>query len=335
MKAVLFEKPGGPEVLAIGDAPEPTPGRGEVLIEVAATAVNRADAMQRLGHYPPPPGASSILGLEAAGRIAAFGPEALELAPHLAIGQPAMALLSGGGYAERVAVPVGQVMPIPDGLTQVQAAAIPEVFLTAYLNLFGLGGLSFGIDRRSLSVLVHGGASGVGTAAIQLCRAAGAVVYCTVGDDERARECEKLGAALAWNYKTRDFVAAVLEATENRGVDLILDCIGGDYLERNLRALAPDGRLVCIGLQGGSRAELDLGLLLRRRLQIIGSTLRPLPVARKAQLCAEFAAKALPLFSSGVLRPIIDRVLPLSAAAEAHRALQEAHLGKIVLRVAE
>jgi len=333
MKAILFDQPGGPEVLRLGDTPAPVCGPDEVLITVAATAVNRADVLQRLGNYAPPPGTSSILGLEAAGHIAAVGPDAASSAMPLRVGQPVMALLAGGGYAEQVAVPVGQVMPVPAGLSLVQAAAIPEVFLTAYLNLFQLGGLRFSPSGAPQRALVHGGASGVGTAALLLCRAAGVTADCTVGDDERAQKCRELGAKNGWNYKTTDWLAAIEQETGGRGVDLVLDCIGGSYLDRNLRALSLDGRLVCIGLIGGSRAELDLGLLLRRRAQVIGSTLRALSLGRKAALCRDFTAQILPLFETGVLRPIIDRVMPLAEAAAAHRALDEAHLGKIVLAV--
>lgn len=338
MRAILFDGPGEPEVLRLGDAPAPTCGEGEVLIRVGATAVNRADTLQRRGGYAPPPGASSILGLEVAGEVAELGAGVTGLA----VGQQVMALLAGGGYAELVAAPAGQVMPIPAGLTLEQAAAIPEVFVTAYLNLFKLGGLGFepvpAGPRLAVSpparVLIHGGASGVGTAALQLCRAVGIVSYCTVGDDQRGNSCKELGASAAWNYRSTDWVDALLSETGGRGVDVVLDCIGGSYLERNLRALAPDGRLVCIGLMGGTRAELDLGLLLGRRLQVVGSTLRPLSKERKAALCREFAQRVLPLFADGRLRPVIDRVFPLAEAAVAHRELDAAHVGKLVLQVA-
>lgn len=332
MRAVLFDAPGGPEVLRLGDAPEPVVGAGEVLIEVAATAVNRADVMQRRGLYPPPPGASNILGLEVAGKIAALGREVANSHPTFSVGQPVMALLAGGGYAERVAAPAGQVLPIPRGLKIEQAAAIPEVFLTAYLNLFQLGGIRFGKEGAQ-SALIHGGASGVGTAGLSLLKAAGKTAYCTVGDDARAAECLRLGAHAAWNYKAGDWLAALLDATGGRGVDVVLDCIGASYLERNLQALATDGRLVNIGLMGGNRAELDMRLVLSKRAQIIGSTLRPLSLARKAALCRAFSDEVLPLFETFLLRPIIDRVLPLAEVATAHRALDEAHLGKIVLKV--
>lgn len=331
MRAVLFDRAGDPEVLYIGETSPPSCGPDEVRIAVAATAVNRADLMQRRGLYPPPRGASPILGLEVAGRVLEVGASA---ASRFSPGQRVMALLSGGGYAEEAVAPAGQVMPAPEHLSDEESAALPEVFLTAFLNVFILGGLRFekgGATGRV--VLVHGGASGVGTAALQLLRVAGATAFCTVGSDERVASCRELGAAAAWNYQSSDFVAALHEATAGRGADLILDVVGGSYLERNLRCLTLDGKLVCIGLQGGARAELDLALLLGRRLQVIGSTLRALPPERKAQLVRAFSEKALPLFTTGELRPIVDRVLPLESAAEAHRALDQHHVGKIVLRV--
>lgn len=338
MKAIHFHSPGEPEVLQLVEQPEPSLRPGEVLLAVRAAGVNRADVMQRRGLYPPPPGASDILGLEVAGEIVAIAPpaagaaESLPAQVPLAVGQPVMALLAGGGYAERVAVPAAQLMPIPPSLSLEEAGAVPEVFLTAYLNLFLLGGLPWPA-RQPTTVLIHGGASGVGTAALQLCRAAGITTFCTVGDDARAERCLALGAAAAWNYRQRDFQQAVLEATGGAGVSLILDCIGGEYLDRNLRALALDGRLMVIGLMGGSQGSLDLGLLVRRRIQLFGSTLRPLPLSRKAQLVAAFVSQALPLFERGALRPIVEQVFPLSDAAQAHRALDAAHFGKLVLRV--
>ena len=334
MKAIHFDQPGEPDVLRWVDCPDPTLKPGEVLIRVRSAGVNRADVLQRRGMYPPPTGSSPILGLEAAGHVLAIaaseGGTDPVLPPWLQVGQPVMALLAGGGYAEQVAVPRGQVMPIPSGVSMEQAGAVPEVFLTAYLNLFRLGGLPFRTGQ-SARVLVHGGASGVGTAAIQLCRAAGLTVYCTVGDSDRAKRCEQLGAAAAWNYQSQDFQAQVTAATAGSGVDLILDCIGASYLDRNLRSLAMDGRLVIIGLMGGAQANLDLGLLLRRRIQIMGSTLRALPLDRKASLCAEFSDRALPLFARGELQPIVDRTVPMADAAVAHRAIDQAHFGKITL----
>jgi len=340
MQAILFDQPGEPEVMYLGEAAAPPCGPDEVRILVRATAVNRADTMQRRGLYPPPPGASTLLGLEAAGEISELGSALTPATSHLRVGQRVMALLAGGGYAAEVVVPSAQVMPSPAALTDPQAAAIPEAFLTAYLNLFVLGGLEFPAvgaappaQNAEKMALIHGGASGVGTAALQLLRVAGVRSYCTVGADDRAQSCRDLGAAAAWNYHATDFVSAALTATEKRGIDVVLDCVGASYLARNLRLLGPDGRLVCIGLQGGNRAELDLSMLLSRRIQVIGSTLRPLPLQRKAALIADFAARALPRFDSGELRPIVDRILPLSQAPEAHRALDGHHIGKIVMTV--
>lgn len=339
MKAIHFDQPGEPDVLRWVDCPDPALKPGEALIQVRSAGVNRADVLQRRGMYPPPTGSSPILGLEAAGHVLAIADSAdskdaaaAARPAWLQVGQPVMALLAGGGYAEQVAVPLGQVMPIPTGVSMEQAGALPEVFLTAYLNLFRLGGLPFRTGQ-SARVLVHGGASGIGTAAIQLCRSAGLTVYCTVGDSDRAKRCEQLGAAAAWNYQQADFHAQVMAATAGSGVDLILDCIGASYLDRNLRSLATDGRLVVIGLMGGTQADLDLGLLLRRRIAIIGSTLRALPLARKASLCSEFAARALPLFEQGDLQLVVDQTFAMADAAAAHRAIEQAHFGKIALRL--
>lgn len=334
MKAILFDHPGGPDVLHLGEAEAPACGDGDLRIEVAATAVNRADLMQRRGLYPPPPGASPILGLEAAGRVIEVG--AAARVAGFSVGQRVMALLSGGGYAAEVVVPHGQAMRVPERLSDEEAAAVPEVFLTAFLNLFLLGGLpspgaAAGPGGEGKSALVHGGASGVGTAALQFLREAGVRALCTVGSDDRAARCRELGAAACWNYRAGDFAPFVLQETGGRGVDLILDCVGGAYLGANLRSLALDGRLVCIGLQGGAEASLDLGLLLRRRLQLIGSTLRALPAERKAALVRRFGEVALPLLASGRVVPVVDRVLPLSEAAAAHRALDDHHVGKVVL----
>lgn len=344
MKAILFDTPGEPDVLYLGEVPAPTCGPGDVRIAVAATAVNRADLLQRRGFYPPPPGASSILGLEAAGVVTEVGDTAR--AAGFAPGQRVMALLAGGGYAEEVVVPHAQVLPTPPALSDEQAAAVPETFLTAYLNLFLLGGLPFPWHPDAgpapiagtgdgPSVLIHGGASGVGTAAIQLCRETGVRALCTVGSHERAERCRALGAAFAWNYLEGDFTDPVLHATTQRGVDVVLDCVGGKYLDGNVRVLAMDGRLVCIGLQGGLRGTLDLARVLAHRLQIVGSTLRSLPASRKAALVRRFAADVLPLLAAGRVAPVIDRVFPLSEAAEAHRALDSHHVGKILLKVGQ
>lgn len=326
MRAVLTDRPGDESVLRIGEAPAPALGPGELRLRVAATAVNRADLLQRQGLYPPPPGASPILGLECAGTVAEVGPGV----SGWRVGDRAMALLAGGGYAEEVVVHAGSAMPVPPNLSLEEAAAVPEVFLTAYLNLFELGGLAAGG-----TALVHGGGSGVGTAAIQLCRAAGARVFVTAGSEDKCERCRALGADLAVNYRTESFAQRVAEATGGRGVDVVLDPIGAAYLADNLASLAVGGRLVLIGLMGGAKAEIALGPLLTRRLSVIGSTLRTRPVEEKAAIVAAFAKRFGADLAAGRIRPIVDRVLPLDAVAEAHRAMKASeHFGKIVLRVA-
>lgn len=325
MRAVVMKEAGDENVLEIAEIPAPVPGPGEVAIAVHATALNRADLMQRQGMYPPPPGASEILGLECAGVVEALG----EGVSGWAIGDSCMALLSGGGYAETASVDAGSAMPIPPGFTYSDAAAIPEVFLTAYLNLFELGGLEAGGH-----VLVHGGGSGVGTAAIQLAKAVGATIFVTAGSDEKCTRCIDLGADRAIQYRRESFRERVAEETGGAGVDLILDPIGAAYLEDNLASLRRGGRLVSIGLMGGASAELPLGLVLRNHLQLIGSTLRSRPVAEKAEIVRNFITRFGAHLQSGSLRPIVDRVLPFEEAAEAHRLMKASdHFGKIVLAV--
>jgi putative PIG3 family NAD(P)H quinone oxidoreductase len=325
MKAIVFDKPGDESVLRLGDVPAPALEPGCLRIRVAACAVNRADLMQRQGLYPPPPGASPILGLECAGEVA-------EIAPGVTgwrVGDRAMALLAGGGYAEEVVVHAGSAMRVPASLDLLHAAAVPEVFLTVSLNLFQLGGLV-----KGGSALVHGGGSGIGTAAIQLCKEAGARVFVTAGSEEKCARCRELGADLAVNYRSDDFAKAVLEATAGRGVDVVLDSIGASYLDANLRSLAIGGRLVLIGLMGGAKAEIGLGALLVRRLSVIGSTLRARPVEEKAAIVREFLARFGDALEQGRIGPVVDRVLPLAQAAEAHRAMKASeHFGKIVLQV--
>ncbi|HEY8493936.1 MAG TPA: NAD(P)H-quinone oxidoreductase [Myxococcota bacterium] len=326
MKAVLTDRYGDESVLRVGEAPAPELVPGALRIRVAATAVNRADLLQRQGLYPPPEGASPILGLECAGTVIEVGEGVEGWRP----GDRAMALLAGGGYAEEVVVDAGSAMPVPASLSLEEAAAVPEVFLTAYLNLFELGGLAAG----GLA-LVHGGGSGVGTAAIQLCRAAGARVFVTAGSDAKCERCRELGAELAVNYRTESFAERVREATGGRGVDVVLDSIGARYLADNLASLAVGGRLVLIGLMGGAKGEIALGLLLTRRLSVIGSTLRTRPPAEKAAIVAGFRARFGADLEAGRIRPVVDRVLPLEAVADAHRAMKASeHFGKIVLRVA-
>lgn len=325
MRAVVFDEPGGEDVLRVVDVPAPDLRAGALRIRVAATAVNRADLLQRQGLYPPPPGASPLLGLECAGTVAEVGEGVSGWKP----GERVMALLAGGGYAEEVVVEAGCAMPVPDRLSLEEAAAVPEVFLTAYLNLFELGGL-----REEGAALVHGGGSGVGTASIQLARAAGARIFVTAGSEEKCRRCRELGADRAIGYRSEDFVEAVAEATGGRGVDVVLDAIGASYLARNLKCLAVDGRLVLIGLMGGHRAELSLAPLLARRLQVIGSTLRSRAAEDKARIVAGFRRRFGDDLAEGRVRPVIDRVLPLEQVAEAHRVMKASeHFGKIVLKV--
>jgi putative PIG3 family NAD(P)H quinone oxidoreductase len=325
MRAVVVDEPGDPEVMRLAEVPDPSIGRGEVLLRVRATAVNRADVLQRMGFYPPPPGASGILGLEAAGEVEAVGDGVTGWAP----GDHACALLAGGGYAEKVAVPAGQLMPPPPGLDLVSAAAVPEVFLTAHDNLVTRGRL-----RPGETVLVHGGAGGVGTAAIQVAHRLGARVLATAGSPERLRICRDLGADAGIDHTAEDFVARVDELTGGHGADVILDIMGATYLEPNLRALAADGRLVVIGLQGGIHAEIDLNKMLSRRLSLLATTLRSRSVEQKADIARRAVAELWPGFADGSLRPVVDRVLPLDDVVAAHRAMQQGgHTGKIVLRV--
>lgn len=325
MRAVVVTEPGGPERLAVVERPTPRPGPDDLLVEVRATAVNRADLLQREGHYPPPPGAPDVPGLEIAGTVAATGPDAAGWSP----GDPVCAVVAGGGYAEWAIVRADNALPVPDGLDWHQAAAIPEVFATAYDNLLVRGRLAAGE-----TVLVHGGSSGVGTAAVQLARRAGARVYVTASSAAKIAACEALGAEGGIDYTTHDFVEEVRTRTGGRGVDVVLDMIGAAYLDRNLRALAPDGRLVVIGLQKGSRAEVDLGRLLARRLTVTGSTLRARSDDEKAAVAAGLLRDVWPGFADGSLRPVVDTVLPLERVAEAHERMQRGgHIGKIVLAV--
>jgi putative PIG3 family NAD(P)H quinone oxidoreductase len=322
MKAILFDQPGGPEVLRYGEAPDPRPGAGELLVRVRATAINRADTLQRRGGYPPPEGASPILGLELAGEVVVG-------AGDWQVGDRAMAVVTGGGYAELAAVPAGMAMRIPERLSFEEAAALPEAFLTAYLNMFTLGRLQAGE-----SVLIHAGASGIGTAAIQLARAAGARVLTTAGSDEKLARCRELGAEVTINYKREAFRERVAAATDGRGVNLVLDFIGAPYWDDNLASLAIDGRLALIGFLSGSRGQLDLGPIMSKRLSIFGTTLRRTPLPQKIALTEAFAAFALARFDAGELRPVIDTVLPLEQAAEGHRRMEaNSNIGKIVLRV--
>jgi len=325
MQAIVIEEPGDENVLQIGTAPDPVLGPGQVRIAVKASALNRADLLQRQGMYPPPPGASPILGLECSGVIAELG----EGVQQWQVGDRVMALLAGGGYAEQVVVDAGSCMKVPENLDLVEAGGLAEVCLTVFLNVFQLGALETGGW-----LLVHGGGSGIGTAAIQMAREAGARVIVTAGSDEKCARCLELGANVAVNYREADFAEAVAEATGGAGVDVILDSIGGAYLERNLSSLALGGRLVLIGLMGGAKAEIPLGTLLMKRLHVMGSTLRARPEAEKADLARAFVARFGKALESGALRPIIHEVLPLAEAAEGHRRMKaSAHFGKILLKV--
>lgn len=323
MQAITFDEPGGPEVLTWTKVPDPTPGPGDVIIDVAASAVNRADLLQRQGHYPPPPGASDILGLECSGTITAVGP-AISL-DH--IGEKVVALLAGGGYAEKVAVPFGQVMSIPPGIGLVEAASLPEVACTVWSNLDLVANLSEGEW-----LLVHGGGSGVGTMAIQVGRALGARVAVTAGTQEKLDRCAELGADVLINYREQDFVEAIKDATGGRGANVILDNMGAAYLERNVSALARDGRLVIIGLQGGTKAELDISALLRKNASVHATSLRGRPESEKAAICAQVERTIWPWVHAGVIAPVIDRVLPMKDAAHAHTLLADgAVTGKVLL----
>ena len=322
MRVVEISAPGGPEVLRVAERPDPVPGAEEVLIDVHAAGVNRPDAMQREGKYPPPKDASDIPGLEVAGRIAAAGSGV----SRWRVGDMVMALLSGGGYADRVVAPEAQCLAVPAGLTVIEAAAIPETFFTVWTNVFDRGAL-----KPHETLLVHGGASGIGTTAIQLARAFGSVVYATAGSDDRCAALEALGCARAINYRTDDFAARIAELTNKRGVDVILDIVGGPYLPRNVASLARDGRLVMIGFMGGTEATFDARQILLRRLTITGSTLRIRTVEEKGAIARALETHVWPLLERRIVRPIIHATFPLDQAAAAHRALDEGHVGKIVL----
>lgn len=324
MHAVVITTPGGPEVLKVQEVPDAEPASGEVLVDVVATAVNRADLLQRQGSYAPPPGASPYLGLECSGTIAALG----DGVTGWKVGDQVCALLSGGGYAERVAVPAGQLLPVPRGLSLEQAAALPETACTVWSAVFDMGRLQPGE-----SLLVHGGSSGIGTMAIQLAHRFGARVFTTAGTQRKLDACRELGADVAINYRERDFVDGV-HAELPGGVDAILDNMGGAYLARNVAALATGGRLVVLGLQGGRKGELDLAALMSKRASVAAATLRGRPPAQKAEIVAATTAFIWPRIEGGDVAPVIDRVLDLDDAAEAHRVVEASeHIGKVVLRV--
>ncbi len=326
MKAIIFDRPGDESVLKFGEAPDPRPGPDQLLIKVKAAGINRADLMQREGRYPPPPGASEILGLECAGEVAEVGASV----KGWRVGDRAMALIPGGGYAEKATVHFGSAIQVPRTLSDEEAGAIPEVYLTAFLNLFMIGELP-----RGGAALVHGGGSGVGTAAIQMVREAGARSIVTAGSDEKCAQCLKLGADVAINYNAGPFAPKVREATGGRGVEVILDIVGIPYLEQNLDSLVRGGRLILVSLMKGARGEIDLAKVQRNHLRIIGSTLRSRPLEEKAAIISSFLRQFGPALEAGRIRPPIYRALPIAEAAEAHRIMQRSeHFGKIVLRVA-
>ncbi|MFD9813245.1 MULTISPECIES: NAD(P)H-quinone oxidoreductase [Streptomyces] len=325
MRAITIPEPGGPDALVWAEVPDPQPAEGEVLIDVAASAVNRADLLQRQGFYDPPPGSSPYPGLECAGRITALGPGV----HGWAVGDEVCALLAGGGYAEKVAVPAGQVLPLPDGLDLVTAAALPEVACTVWSNVFMIAHL-----RPGETLLVHGGSSGIGTMAIQLAKAVGARVAVTAGSAEKLARCAELGADVLIDYHQQDFVAEVREATDGKGADVILDIVGAKYLERNVKALAVNGRLAIIGMQGGVKAELNIGALLAKRAAITAAGLRARPLQEKAAIVAAVREHVWPLIGNGQVRPVVDRTLPMADAAEAHRVVDaSSHVGKVILTV--
>lgn len=325
MKAAVIASPGGPEQLQLADVPDPVPGPGEVVLQVAAAGVNRADLLQRRGLYPPPKGAPAWPGLEASGTVAGLG----EGVTGWQVGDRAAALLSGGGYAERVAAPAGQLLPVPETVSLVDAAALPEVTCTVWSNVFMAAGL-----RPGEVLLVHGGGSGIGTMAIQLGRSVGARVAVTAGTSEKLARCRELGAEITVNYRDEDFVEALRTATGGHGADVVLDLMGAKYLARNIEVLAPAGRLVVIGLQGGTKAELDLSALMAKRAAVLSTSLRARPASEKAAIVASVREHVWPLIESGDVRPVVHALVPLDQAAEAHRIVESSqNVGKVLLTI--
>lgn len=325
MRAIEITRPGGPEVLRLATIPMPPLSAHQVLIKIAAAGVNRPDAMQRRGVYPPPPDASDIPGLEIAGTVASLG----DNVHHLTLGEPVCALVTGGGYAEFCTASPALCLPIPDGLDFIQAAALPETFFTVWSNVFDRARLAAGE-----ALLVHGGSSGIGTATIQLAKAFGARVFVTAGSDAKCEFCRQLGADAAINYQDQDFVEQIKHLTDKKGVDVILDMIGGDYLPNNLKCLANDGRLVQIAIQHGAKAEVDLWQIMLKRLTLTGSTLRARDDLFKQQIAWNLREKVWPLLSSGKIKPVIDSVFDLDEASKAHERLESSqHIGKIILKV--
>ncbi|WP_026535466.1 NAD(P)H-quinone oxidoreductase [Arthrobacter sp. H14] len=326
MKAIYVREPGGPEVLEVREADTLEPSPGEVLIDVTAAGLNRADVQQRKGLYPPPDGISEVPGLEVSGRVAALGPD---VDGELAVGDAVVALLAGGGYAEQVVAPAGQVLPVPEGMDLTTAAALPEVAATVFSNLFMAAGV-----RAGDTVLIHGGAGGIGTMAVQLVKAFDARAAVTAGSREKLEVAAILGAEVLINYREQDFVEEIKNATDGRGADVILDVVGAKYLEQNVDALAVSGRLVVIGLQGGAKAELNLGMLMQKRAAVLGTTLRARPVAEKTTIMRAVGEHVWPLVRSGKVRPQVDRTFPLADAAAAHEYFDSgSHTGKVLLTV--
>lgn len=323
MNCIEIVAPGGPEVLRPAQAAVPAPGPGEVLIKVAAAGVNRPDVLQRQGRYDPPPGASPLPGLEIAGGIVALG----EGVDNWRVGHHVCALLAGGGYAEYAVAPAGQILPIPPGLSMAEAAGLPETVFTVWTNVFERGAL-----KPGESLLVHGGASGIGSTAVQLAKALGARVFATAGDDDKCRAVERLGAELCVNYRLQDFVAEIKTATGGRGVDVVLDMVGGDYIPRNIELLAPDGRHVSIAFLQGPKATLNMFPVMTKRLTLTGSTLRARTVAEKTRLAQAVRENVWPLIETGAFRPVVHATFPLALAADAHRMMEAStHIGKIIL----
>jgi NADPH2:quinone reductase len=326
MRVVEVRQPGGPEALQIAEWPLPDIANDDVLIKVAAAGVNRADVLQRRGHYPSPAGAPANPGLEAAGTVVAVGSGVTEFK----VGDRVCALLQGGGYSEYCAVNVAQVLPVPAGLDLIEAASLPETYFTVWSNLYEFGSL-----QRGESLLVHGGSSGIGISAIQLAKALGSTVFTTVGTDDKARFCEQLGAQSAINYKTQDFVSEIATLTQNKGVNVVLDMVGGSYVARNLQVLAVEGRLVMIATQGGSKGEIDVLRIMQRRLKVTGSTLRTRDEDFKRQMKQKLLKHVWPLLANGTIKPVIDKVFPMADASAAHAHMESStHKGKIILQVA-
>ncbi len=325
MKCIEVSEPGGPEVLKVVSRPVPSVGQGDVLIKVVLAGVNRPDVLQRQGAYPPPPGASDLLGLEVSGEVVALGDDV----EGLHIGDKVCALTNGGGYAQYCVVPAGQCLPIPNGLSVEEAALVPETFFTVWFNLFLQGGLKAG-----QSLLVHGGTSGIGTTAIQMAGALGATVYTTAGSDEKCAACLKLGAKRAINYKSEDFVEVIKELTDGKGVDMVLDMVGGDYITRNIRCLARKGRLINIAYLQGSKAEVNFMSVMVKQLTLTGSTLRPQSKAIKAQIAQDLKKTVWPLLEEGKIKPVIHQIFEMEEVGEAHRMMESSqHIGKLGLKI--